>query len=154
LHCSCAQRNLPYAGIDVDLGVQHLQMMGVRYYAAATKDTIAAADKNKDLTQLAVSGPWHIYEVADSPMVEPLANQPAVLTAENGGLDWVYGSSSPHPSEAKLDPNGAEQPANGPAMAWYTHPAQWNVYLAADGPSSWQRVAPGTTPQTQPEPTV
>jgi hypothetical protein len=153
-HCSCAQRNLPYAGLDVPLGVKHLQMLGVKYYAASTKTAIDEANKDPDLTLIATSEPWHIYEVADAPLVQPLANQPAVLTADTSGLDWVYGSSSPHPNEAKLTPDGPEQKANGPAMEWYTDPQQWNVYLAADGPSSWARVAPGQTPAATPEPTV
>ena len=29
---------------------------------------------------MATSGPWTVFEVADAPLVEPLANQPAVLT--------------------------------------------------------------------------
>ena len=36
--CSCAQRDLPYgAGFDIDLGVQQLQLMGVRYYLASRR---------------------------------------------------------------------------------------------------------------------
>jgi hypothetical protein len=39
-------------------------------------------------------------------------------------------------------------------MSWYQYPQQWNVYLAADGPSSWARVSDGDTPPTRPEPTA
>jgi hypothetical protein len=41
-------------------------------------------------------------------------------------------------------------------MAWYTDPTQWDVYLAADGPSSWQRVAPreNATAKAEPKATV
>jgi hypothetical protein len=148
--CSCAQRNLPYGTLDVAQGVEHLQMLGVKYYAASTAPAKAAADTNPDLVPIAQSAPWQIYEVKNSDLVEPLANQPAVLTNHNTGLEWVYGTSDPHtpPSDAQ----GRPLKANGPAMTWWTDPTKWDVYLAADGPSSWARVKDGETPTTQPVP--
>ncbi len=148
--CSCAQRNLPYGTLDVAQGVRHLQMLGVRYYAASTEQTKTQADANPDLVPIAESAPWKIYEVKNSDLVEPLANQPAVLTDHNDGLDWVYGTSDPH--TPPVDAQGKSITANGPAMTWYTDPAKWNVYLAADGPSSWARVKDGETPPTEPVP--
>jgi hypothetical protein len=37
-------------------------------------------------------------------------------------------------------------------MSWYKDPSRWDVYLAADGPASWARVAPReqTAPRPQP----
>ena len=54
-------------------GVKHLQMLGVKYYMASTSQAIDAAKQQPALTEVAVSGPWHIYEVADAPVVEGLA---------------------------------------------------------------------------------
>src|SRR3546814_17958162 len=34
---SAAQRDLPYAGFNIDEGVGHLQIMGVRYYMATSR---------------------------------------------------------------------------------------------------------------------
>jgi hypothetical protein len=151
--CSCAQRNLPYQyRLDMHLGVEHLQMLGVRYYAAVSKDAVAAADAEPALTAIATTGPWHIYQVADSDLVTPLQNEPAVITHDNGGLQWVYGTSDPHGS--KKDANDQVVKANGPAMNWYLDPSSWSTYLAASGPSSWTRVAPGETPPTRPLPPV
>ena len=148
--CSCAQRNLPYGNVDVALGVRHLQLLGVRYYAAVTPGTKKAADANPDLVPIAQSEPWRIYEVRDADLVEPLANQPAVLTDHTDGLEWIYGSSDPH--TAPVDANGVPIRANGPAMTWYTDPSRWNVYLAAGGPSSWARIEDGQAPPVQPVP--
>jgi hypothetical protein len=146
--CSCAQRNLPYGTtLDVSQGVKHLQMLGVRYYAAVGAPAKEQADANPDLIPIAASAPWKIYEVKNSDLVQPLANQPAVLTNHNTGLDWVYGSSDPH--TPPVDAKGKSIPANGPAMTWYTDPSKWNVYLAADGPSNWPRVQDGEQPPTQ-----
>ena len=82
----------------------------------------------------------------DSELVEPLANEPAVVTSETSGSDWVYGQSNPHTAPA-------EHPkADGPAMSWYKDPTRWDVYLAADGPASWARVAPREPAAARPEP--
>jgi len=150
-NCSCAQRNLPYGStIDVDQGVQHLQMLGVRYYATASSEATTLAGQNPNLTFLTRTGPWTIFEVKDAPLVEPLANEPAVVTTHAKGLEWVYGTSDPH--TAPVDANNQTVRANGPAMTWYVDPTKWNVYLAADGPSSWTRVRDGETPPVRPEP--
>jgi hypothetical protein len=144
--CSCAQRNLPYSGFDIDLGIKHLQMLGVRYYLTATAQATEAASKHTDLTEIASTDAWHIYEVRDSELVEPLANEPAVVTSETTGADWVYGQSNPHTAPAD------HPKADGPAMSWYKDPSRWDVYVAAEGPASWARVAPRDQPAVRPEP--
>jgi hypothetical protein len=132
-------------------GVKHLQMLGVKYYAASTAPAKQAADASPDLVPIAQSAPWKIYEVKNSDLVEPLANEPAVLTNHNNGLDWVYGTSDPHTAPKAAD-GKTTITANGPAMTWYTDPSKWNVYLAADGPSSWARVQDGQQPPVDPAP--
>ncbi len=140
---SAAQRDLPYGGFDIDKGVQHLQMLGVRYYMATSDNAISQARTNPDLTEIAKSGPWVIFEVADSEMVTPLENEPAVVTGiTDSQVDWV---------EQPLDESGR---FGGPATRWYTDPTQWEVPLASSGPDSWQRVAVGERPEARPVPQV
>jgi hypothetical protein len=158
--CSCAQRNLPYKGFDIELGIKHMQLLGVRYYLASTAQAVAAAATRPELHEIAVAGSsvstagqvssaaWHVYEIADSALVVPLANEPAVVTTHNSGLAWTYGTSDAH--TAPKDAQGRNIQANGPAMSWYLDPTRWNVFLAADGPSSWARVKDGETPPTRP----
>ena len=163
--CSCAQRNLPYGGFDMTLGIEHMQMLGVKYYLASTQNALDAARKNPDLHEIAASGTgdaqpceqlsacaWHVFEIAKSDLVVPLRNEPAVVTNHRSGLEWTYGTSDPH--TAPKDANGQTITANGPAMTWYLDPQRWNVYLAASGPSSWTRVKDGETPPTRPLPPV
>ena len=120
-NCSCAQRDLPYgSGFDIDLGVQQLQLMGVRYYLAFSEEAVAAAAQHPDLTEVAHDDVWHAYLVADSDMVVPLTNEPAVLTGVEPGMHWV-----------------------GPNSKWFEDPSRWDVFLAEDGPDNWQRVAVG-----------
>ncbi len=147
--CSCPQRNLPYPGFNIDRGVEHLQLIGARYYVASTPAAVAAASSHAGLTQLATSGPWHVYLVADTPLVQALPNEPAVVTDHANGLGWVYGDSTPH--RPGLDASGVPLKANGPAMRWYLDPARWNVFVASDGPAGWQRIASTATPVARPE---
>ena len=118
------QRDLPYPGFDMAAGVRHLQLLGVKYYMAATEQAVTAASANADLTQVAVSGPWHVYQVADAPLVAPLAYEPVV--AEGVGesqADWLPTAS-----------------------AWFLDPSRLDVPLAVDGPADWERVTARPVP--------
>jgi hypothetical protein len=121
---SDAEREMPYVShpltqADLDLGVSHLQMMGVKYYMVVNGNTKQLADNNKALTKAATTGPWTIYTVADAPLVQALTNQPAVLTGQaTTGPQWQDTS-----------------------VCWYVNRDDWDVTLTADGPSDWQRVS-------------
>jgi hypothetical protein len=41
-------------------GVAHLQLLGVKYYLADSSTTIAQAAQVPALSEVAVSGPWHV----------------------------------------------------------------------------------------------
>jgi hypothetical protein len=130
---SNAQRDLPYVAgapsrAEFDQGVAHLQMLGVRYYMAISDRMIDFAGDHPALTEVAASGPWRVYEVADSALVTPLANEPAVLTGlRDDGKGWL---------EVSMD--------------WYMDTGAWAVPLADGGPDEWQRTAPGERPVERP----
>jgi hypothetical protein len=68
--------------------------------------------------------------VAQSPLVQPLTNQPQVLKGNDGSQDvWLE-----HPKDA----TGR---ADGPAVRWYMNPDLWNVAIAQDGPKDWKRIS-------------
>jgi hypothetical protein len=118
---SCAQRDLPYSGFDLERGIGQLQLLGVRYYLAVTPTAVGAAAADDRLTEVAVSGPWHVYEIADSPLVVGLDNEPAVVTNVDASQDsWLP-----------------------MAVAWYGDPARRGLPLALAGPDRWQRVQVG-----------
>jgi hypothetical protein len=127
---------LPYAQTqgNVAIGVQHLQLLGVKYFMAETPEIEQQANANPSLQLVAKTGPWtytynsvlnhttwEIYLVKNSPLVTPLTNEPAVLS----GVD-------PAPS------GWLNQ-----SVAWYDHPNRWNVELAQGGPPSWPRTTVG-----------
>ncbi len=131
---SNAQRDLPYAAgapsqTDFDLGVDHLQMLGVKYYMAISDRMIDFARRNPELTEVATSGPWVVFEVSDSELVEPLDNEPAVM------------ANLANPADAWLERS----------MDWYMDPSAWSVFLTDGGPDEWQRVDDGVTPEERPQ---
>jgi hypothetical protein len=133
---SRAQRDMPYRDLDVDAGVEHLQLMGVRYYLAKTPEAKQAADDHPDLTEIAADGPWVVYEVTDAEVVEALVNEPVVTTAAESQDEW-------------LGCKEGEPPCPGVALEWFQDPARWDIALAADGPERWRRIEPGADPASR-----
>jgi hypothetical protein len=131
---SRAQRDLPYRELDVTQGVEHLKLLGVRYYMAQTPEAQAQADANPDLTLVAstdsypVNYPdgtkdrsWKIYEVADTELVVPLEAEPVVVADGDGHV---------RSKEGWLETG----------VGWYQDTDRWNVHLADDGPDRWKRI--------------
>lgn len=132
---SDAMLGLRYSGLNVPLGIEHLQMLGVKYYMAFSPQIEAEAASNPNLRLVASSGPWpdqytiggttttkeitwDIYEVLGSSQVAPLKYQPVVVTGKiSSATQWL-----------------------GLSESWYLDPARWPVVLAESGPSSWARV--------------
>jgi hypothetical protein len=120
---SSPQRDLPYPGFDIDLGVEQLQLMGVRYYLAYTDKAVTAALGHPDLEQVGTAGVWHMFLVRDSELVSPLTNEPVVYAnVDDTQKQWLQ-----------------------PAARFFVDPTQWDVLRAADGPASWARF---TIPET------
>jgi hypothetical protein len=129
-----AMVGLDYTAPNVPEGIEHLQLLGVRYFMASSTTIEAAASADPSLKQVASSGPWtsstsgvtatttwKIYRVLQAPVVEPLPNEPAVQV----GIKADQSSWLP------------------PSESWYDDPARWSVFLAQSGPASWPRVPIG-----------
>ena len=112
-------RQLRYLDNDPAVGVPYLQKLGIRYYMAWTEKAVAKAEVQPGLTRIATSGPWHIYQVADSDLVVPLTVQPVVVKERPGDQRerWLELGSS-----------------------WFQNPTDWAAIPAASGPSSWQHI--------------
>jgi hypothetical protein len=120
---SSAQRDLPYPAFDIDLGIQQLQLMGVRYYLAFSDTAVAAASTHPDLREIASSGPWHMYLIANSDLVVPLHYAPVVYeNVDEHQKEWLQ-----------------------PAARFFEDPTQYDVLRAATGPADWPRI---TIPET------
>jgi hypothetical protein len=137
---------LPYAGLNVALGIQHLQQLGVQYLLASSPTVQQAAAADPSATLVGSTGPWStnyngepldttwkVYRISDTSLVVPLANRPVVWKGVGPDQSsWLT-----------------------PAVDWYDHPSRWNVVPAANGPAAWTRVPIGAkTVPTVHEPTT
>lgn len=112
-------RELRYVDNDASVGVPHLQALGVRYVMVRTDAAKAEAAVHADLAFIASSGPWDVFEVADSDVVVPLTVQPVVVASRPGDQ-----------RERHLELG----------TSWFQNPDEWAAIPADDGPDEWQRI--------------
>ena len=112
---------LPYGQLDIPLGVEHLQMLGVRYFVAFSPSVIAQADLDPKLTLIASTRAWpspgyrwRIYQVASSPMVVPLSRLPNIVANTTSRVGWLQANTT-----------------------WWLNPKLWGTVAATTGPSNW-----------------
>ena len=112
-------RELRYDNNDAAKGVAYMRLLGIRYFMGYTPEAVKAAQAQTDLVEVATSGPWHIFELADTKLVQPLDVQPVVVNARSGDQRerWLEVGSS-----------------------YFQHTSEWNALPVADGPESWQRI--------------
>ena len=120
-----AQVGLPYGPPDVIEGVQHLQMLGVRYFIAFSPYIVAQANSDPQLRFVAQTRAWpspgvrwRIYLVRHSAMVTALRSLPNVVANVGGRTTWLAAN-----------------------VTWWMDPRDWPVLIAGAGPASWPRVA-------------
>ncbi len=124
---SRAQRDLPYKGFDIHLGVEQLETLGVRYYLALSDEAIAAAGEHPRLTEVGQSPPWVVFEVADASIVEALPTEPVVVSGPD--IETVGELAN------KWDTGWVSQ-----AVASFNERNRGEPLPAEDGPDGWQRV--------------
>ncbi|MFZ4515423.1 MAG: hypothetical protein ACOYN3_03855 [Acidimicrobiia bacterium] len=117
---------------DFDLGVRHLQALGVRYYMAQSEEAKKKADASPELALVAEVGDldgikpsgWKIYEVRQSPTVEALQYLPVVVTDQG--------------------PGGWQQSGARWLVDWFKDEQALARPLTADGPKGWLRATSAT----------
>ncbi|HEY5023940.1 MAG TPA: hypothetical protein VII76_03105 [Acidimicrobiales bacterium] len=126
-----------YGSVNVPLGIQHLQMLGVKYFMASSPPIQDQADTDPALTLVSTTGPWHteyqgqvvtttwkIYLIHNSSLVTPLTETPDVLTGVGAAqASWLPVS-----------------------QRWYANPASWPQQLVAGGLATWTRAPKGVAP--------
>ena len=112
-------RELRYTDDDVEVGVPHLQALGVRYVMLRSDSPKAQAADHPDLSYITSSGPWDIHLVADSDIVVPLDVQPVVVESRPGDQ-----------RERHLELG----------TSWFQQRDEWAALPADDGPPDWQRI--------------
>ena len=119
-------RAVQYEGTNLAAGVAHMQLFGVRYYMAFSESLVAEARAHPDLVEVATQPPWVMFEVADTPLVAPLAAEPVVVSGAGDNpqrwLDVAVPFYRGYVGSGALDP--AAVPLSSAA-----------VFPAADGPT-------------------
>ena len=112
-------RELRYVNNDASRGVEHMEMLGIRYFMAYTSEAIAQANEQPELSLVASSGPWQVYELSNLSIVEPITVEPVVVNQREGDARerWLEIGTS-----------------------YFQNSSEWNALPVADGPKSWQRV--------------
>jgi hypothetical protein len=115
----------PRATIDAPRRIDHLRLLGARYYAAWSDEAKQRADAAEGLERIADVGNWRIYQLDRTELVAPLRFLPAVVKdVGKPGRTW--------------DAIGMDH--------FQREPSVWEVPLAASGPSDWPRVVPRRRP--------
>ncbi|MDE3082145.1 MAG: hypothetical protein KGJ39_01855 [Acidobacteriota bacterium] len=130
------QVGLPYGQLNVVQGVQHLQMLGVKYYIAYSPLVIGEADGDPALRYVAETKNWpspgvrwRIYLIRHSPVVEALPRLPNVIAHSATRIQWLNAN-----------------------VTWWMNPKLWPVLAAASGPASWPRAGAVTHMRVAPAP--
>ncbi len=116
---------LPYGQLDIPLGVEHLQMLGVRYFVAFSPAVQAQADLDPALTLIASTkawpspgDTWRVYKIASSQMVVPLTSLPNIVANTTSRVGWLQANTT-----------------------WWLNPKLWGTVAATSGPSNWPTAA-------------
>lgn len=113
---------LTYHTFDFDRGLEQLDLYGVRYYVSFTEEATSEATDHPSMSLIAESGPFSVFRLPESPLVEAVTALPVVY--EPGG-DGEFDTAS----------------YDELAFEWYDDPALFDRLVAADGPDGWPRIA-------------
>jgi hypothetical protein len=109
---------LDYNTFDFERGIPHLQMYGVDYYVSFTDEAEEKAIDDPRLLEVDRSGPFTIFEVEDSELVDVAAFEPSVY-----------------------DPAPDAEGFDEAALEWYGSIGTLDRWLVSDGPDDWPRIA-------------
>lgn len=114
---------LTYRSFDLDRGLEHLQVYGVRYYVAFSDESKSAADLHPDLSRVGEADPFVVYELPTIELVEVAEFQPVVYQPGE-------------PFEGETTPGFFDL-----SLEWYDNTDNLDQWVTETGPSDWPRVA-------------
>ena len=159
---SRAQRDLPYAALDVEAGVEHLKLLGVKYYMAFSDSAVSQSRNDDDLTELMTIGePWAVSHCrTEGGELARREDTECDGAEEFEDVSWQW--TIFEVADAELVTPLVNEPAvlagvsDGgeewldPSVDFYVDQSRWDVFLASDGPENWQRIDVDGTPETRP----
>ena len=122
---------LKYHNGDFDRGARHLELFNVAYYVAFTDTAREKAGDHPAFRQAAEAGPFTIYELPESSLVDVAANRP-----------WVF----EEPEARLLTPlmgifkEDTETEFVDVALEWYEDIEMLDQWVVTGGPPEWERI--------------
>lgn len=118
---------------DIERGVDHMTLYGVRYFVSYNEEAAAAAEASPRLEFVADSPPFTIFELAEPPqLVVAATHQAAVYAAPDGGVTGkilgLVGAGSNGPTFGDV------------ALDWYDNLDLVDRWVVADGPATWPHI--------------
>ncbi len=135
-HASNPIPGLRYNNFDMERGLKHLELYGVRYYVSFTPEATQKADAMEELTKVATADPFSIYELPPTDLVVAADHVPAVYEVpERGLLASLIGSETVTGADGQPLPSFHDL-----ALQWYDDLDNLDRWIVAGGPESWPRI--------------
>jgi hypothetical protein len=127
---------LTYHTGEMERGLKHLELFGVDYYVSFTPEATERADAIPEMTKVATTEPFTIYQLPETELVEVAAYQPSVYEVpEHGLMDSLTGSDTVTGSDGQELPSFFDM-----ALDWYDDVDNLDRLVVADGPVDWPRI--------------
>ena len=127
---------LKYHTGEMERGIKHLALFGVDYYVSFTPEATERADGMAELTKVATTEPFTIYQLPETGLVEVATHLPSVYEVpEHGLLDSLTGSDTVTGSDGQELPSFFDL-----ALEWYEDVDNLDRLVVADGPEEWPRI--------------
>jgi hypothetical protein len=127
---------LPYHTGEMDRGLKHLEFFGVTYYVSFTPEATERADGFPELTKLVATGPFTIYRLPETQLVEPAAFLPAVYEVPDRTLfGSLTGAATVLGSDGQPLPSFFDM-----SLDYYDDVDNLDRWIVDDGPSEWPRI--------------
>ncbi|MEX1037229.1 MAG: hypothetical protein WDZ96_00070 [Acidimicrobiia bacterium] len=127
---------LSYNNFQLERGLKHLSIYGVSYYVNITPEAGEAADSLDAMTRVATAGPFGIFALPETQLVEAATFVPSVYEVpERGLLAALIGS------ETVIGEDGEPLASfHDFALEWYDDVDNLDRWVVADGPDAWNRI--------------
>jgi hypothetical protein len=120
----------------MERGLKHLELFGVDYYVSVTPEATERADGIPEMSKLATTGPFSIYRLPETELVEVASFLPSVYEVpEHGLLDSLTGSDTVTGSDGEELPSFFDM-----ALTWYEDVDNLDRLVVTDGPEEWPRI--------------
>ncbi|MGH8873492.1 MAG: hypothetical protein ACRDWS_16140 [Acidimicrobiia bacterium] len=127
---------LTYHTGEMERGLKHLELFGVSYFVSFTPEATERADGLSEMTKLATTGPFTIYGLPETQLVEAATFLPAVYDVpEHSVLDSMTGAATVSGSDGQEQPSFFDM-----ALDWYEDVDNLDRWVVADGPEEWPRI--------------